>query len=100
MRSNFAVSTKWYFNSTFTAKSFYSSERSYSSFADGTYMGFAFSLAGEAQLSSVKSWSSLTARDYTRFARSWTRDLLFLCEVEVDFSIQVALEADLASQVM
>ena len=64
-QSNFAISIRVCFRSSFPDRSCGSGERSYCSLA--------FSFAGEAKHSSVKSWSSLAVRDFVNFARSWNK---------------------------
>ena len=54
-RSNFTVCTRVCFRSSFTDGGFGSGKRRYCSFTESTYKFFAFSFAGEAKLSSVKS---------------------------------------------
>ena len=69
-RSNFTVSNRVCIRSSFTDRGFDNGKRRYCSFTESTYKFFAFSFAGEAKLSSVKSWSNLATRDFVSFARS------------------------------
>jgi len=58
---------------------------------------FPLALRGGVWLSSVKSWSNSQPETMRALPKAETRDFLTLREAEVDFLIQIALEAYLAS---
>ena len=96
-RSNFAVSTSGCFKSSFAAKGFCSSQWSYNDFTD-TPTG-ALSLASWEKCGWALWRAKLVSQPETLWAspEAKMRDLLALPKAEVDFSIQKALDADLAS---